>query len=325
MTVLSEDDLATVLEHAATVLGTGVAPSLAWEAVAHAHAAEPAAHIAQRVARTPPALLNFDENSPLRTLPQGAALVLCLQVCEATGAPLAGLLRSLASTLRSLTDARRARESAFAGARTTAHILMALPLIAIALGYVIGADPLRMLGGSWLGLLLLAIGALLMTAGWVWMRALLRSAEPPRYEMDPVIIIDVLAHTIGSGLPLDAAFSRIAEALHNTKPGPELRRAGHALHLGAPPVQALEHLDGELSRIRTSVVLSHSTGAQLAPLLEEASAEIRRVRMREIERAAATLNVRLVLPTGLTILPAFVVLGIIPVVTDLLTTYFGWS
>lgn len=321
---VTEDELATVLEQASMVLGTGVAPQLAWSSVAQAHAETPSGDLAERLAQTPPALLSHDQHSPLTLVPQGPALLLCLAVCDKTGAPLEGLLGSLATTLRALTDAQRARASAFAGARTTAHILMALPALAIALGYAIGANPLRFLFGSALGFLMLGIGVALTAAGWVWMMGLLRAAEPDTFEIDPVIVIEVLAHTVSSGLPLPTALTRIGEALGTTAPGPELEAAGRSLALGADPAHALAMLEGDLAMIRTSVLLSHTTGARLAPLLKAASTDIRRSRLRDVERSAATLNVRLVLPTGLTILPAFVVLGIIPIVTDLLSTYFGW-
>lgn len=322
-TALSEDDLATLLEHSSMVLGTGVAPSLAWESVAHAHANTPSAELARRLARTPSALLTFDRDSPLAALPQGHALALCLAVCDRTGTPLAGLLGSLAATLRALTDARRARAGAFAGARTTAHILMALPLLAIALGYAIGANPLAILFGSAAGVGLLVLGVALTAAGWAWMMSLLKAATPPEHDIDPVIVIEILSHTVGAGLPLATALERIGECLGSGEMSPQLLAAGRSLAQGAEPVHALSYLDGELDMIRTSVLLSHTTGARLSPLLDAACAELRRSRLRTVEQAAATLNVRLVLPTGLTILPAFVVLGIIPIVMDLLSTYFG--
>ena len=53
-----------------------------------------------------------------------------------------------------------------AGARTTATVLAALPLLGIGLGEVIGAQPLRFLfaGGQWL----LVVGVVLTCLGLAW-------------------------------------------------------------------------------------------------------------------------------------------------------------
>lgn len=338
---ISDDALAELLDQVAMVLGTGVAPSWAWASTARVQTDPALAGLAQTLAATPPALIAHTSLGPaptasgLRT-PRGPqnpglrALVLCVQLCDTTGAALAGLLEALAHSLRDLGDAERARRGAFAGAKTTAHLLMALPLVSIVLGYAIGADPLGALLGSTAGLIMLTTGLGLMAAGWAWMRRLLRAAEPARHPVDPVIIIDVLARILASGMPLSSGLTHVGEALSTACPddhetGPGLRRAGEALRLGADPSRALGSLGGDLARLRTSALLSHTTGAHLVPLLQATSRELRRARIREVDYAAETLNVRLVVPTGLTILPAFVILGIIPILTDLLTTHFGWT
>ncbi|KAE8762071.1 secretion system protein, partial [Georgenia thermotolerans] len=50
------------------------------------------------------------------------------------------------------------------------------------------------------------------------------------------------------------------------------------------------------------------------PLLRRAAEAVRADRQRQAQEAAARLGVRLVLPLGLCFLPAFVLLGIVPVV-----------
>ena len=65
-------------------------------------------------------------------------------------------------------------------------------------------------------------------------------------------------------------------------------------------------------------MLAEGTGADLARVLRSAARDLRRGRARDVEVLAAQLAVRLVLPTGLALLPAFVALGIIPTVMSLL-------
>jgi tight adherence protein B len=53
-------------------------------------------------------------------------------------------------------------------------------------------------------------------------------------------------------------------------------------------------------------------------VLRSAARDARRGRARDAEVRAAELAVRLVLPTGVALLPAFVALGIVPTVISLL-------
>lgn len=58
--------------------------------------------------------------------------------------------------------------AALAGARATATILAALPLLGIALGQLIGAHPVRFLFGGGVGAVVLVVGAGLICAGVAW-------------------------------------------------------------------------------------------------------------------------------------------------------------
>ena len=200
---------------------------------------------------------------------------------------------------------------------------MALPLVALAMGYALGSDPLGVLFGSAGGLVLLLLGLALTAAGWLWMGRLLQRAAGTPPLVDPSIILDVLAGVIDSGAPLAHALRTVGTALGEDEPGPELLRAGLALSQGVSAEVALRRLDGELGTVRSTATVSLATGAQLAPLLRIAASDLRRQRTRDTDAAASTLGVQLVLPTGVTILPAFIALGIVPIIADLLTTDLG--
>lgn len=322
-TLLSDDALAGILDHVAMALGAGVTAPQAWAAVADATVTPHEKQFAETMSRIPPALLqrmNGTLHAPREAV---RAVVLCHVMCESTGAPLSGLLTSLSNGLRDSSDATRARTAAFAGAKSTARVLMALPLFAIALGYAMGANPLRVLLTSTHGVLILGAGLLLTAIGYAWMNRMLAVARGVRAEIDPLIVIDLIASVVRSGIPLAAACARIGEALENTPPGPALLEAGRALARGMPPKDALAKLEGDLAALKSAASLSHATGARLAPILAAVTRDRRRARVREVDEASAKLAVRLVLPTGVTILPAFVLLGIVPIITDLVTTHFG--
>ena len=92
---------------------------------------------------------------------QADALAPTIAVCRmghATGAPMAEILDSCAIGVTEASEARSARDVAMAGPQSSAHMLAVLPIVGIALGYVMGADPFHFLLGSPWGHLALAAG-----------------------------------------------------------------------------------------------------------------------------------------------------------------------
>ncbi|WP_172797086.1 type II secretion system F family protein [Devriesea agamarum] len=122
-----------------------------------------------------------------------------------------------------------------------------------------------------------------------------------------------------AGAPLAKALRDVSMALGSDPSASVLHQAAEALSLGTSGHTSLSALPLGLHPLRDAAVLSERTGADLADLLTAAAHDDRRSRARRAEARAATLAVRLVLPTGLCILPAFVVLGIVPTVYSLLT------
>ncbi|MEX5269406.1 type II secretion system F family protein [Kocuria sabuli] len=106
-----------------------------------------------------------------------AELALCWEVSERTGAPLTELLGGLADALEAELDAEAARSTALAGPRSTVRILTWLPVLGIALGMLMGVDPLRTLLTTPWGLAALLAGAALTLLGRAWTRALIGRAE----------------------------------------------------------------------------------------------------------------------------------------------------
>lgn len=310
-------ELAHLVEQLATVIASGAGPRQAWAALARSLPSGELQDLARAAAAGTD--LRRAASDRLRRTEAVAALATALSVCERTGAPTAGMLEHLADALRDLHDAAQARRSAFAGPRATARILLVLPLAGLGLGMLLGGDPLRLLLSSGAGNLLGIIGLGLTGLGWWWMRRLVRQADPPRrHRVDPSVQLELIAGALESGLPLSRAVAAVAHAL---PPGPEataLRRAAAALEAGVPASLAGRALPAGMGSLARSAVLAEGTGADLARVLRSAARDARRGRARDAEMRAAQLAVRLVLPTGLALLPAFVALGIIPTVMSLL-------
>lgn len=310
-------DVARMVERLATVLGSGVSMREAWSSVAGSLPPGELAEFSRRVAAgaSPAAAAG----PALRRLREPLALQAALEVCARTGAPAAGVLHSLAQALRDLHDAQLARRSAFAGPRATARILLVLPGAGIGLGMLIGVDPLGVLLGTGAGRALLASGLALTAAGWWWMHRLLRAAVgAPPAPVDASVVLELLAGPMVAGVPLAGAARAVGEAIAPAGDGARLCAFAAALEAGVGPEAATRGLGPELSALREATLLAHGSGADLAGILRSAAADSRRMLARGAEAAAARLAVRLVLPTGLTLLPAFVLLGIVPTLSSLL-------
>lgn len=315
-------EMARLVEQLATVISSGSGIRQAWAALAHALPEGELQDLARAAATGADprraAALRLQQSQMIASL--GTALA----VCERTGAPTAGMLQHLAEALRDLHDAAQARRSAFAGPRSTARILLVLPLAGLGLGMLLGGDPLRLLLTSGAGHLLGIAGLALTTLGWWWMHRMIRQADPPRHHrVDPSVVLELIAGALDSGLPLARSVAAVAESLSPGADATALTRLAAALTAGVPAPHATRALPPELEALGQSAVLAEGTGADLARVLRSAARDGRRAHARDSEVLAAQLAVRLVLPTGLALLPAFVALGIIPTVMSLLGGTFA--
>lgn len=100
------------------------------------------------------------------------ALAACWTVCARSGAGLAAAVDRLEEGLRAEQAQRRALDAELAGPRATAALLAVLPLVGLLLAAALGADPLRVLLHTPLGLLCLVTGLALDAAGVLWTRRL---------------------------------------------------------------------------------------------------------------------------------------------------------
>lgn len=83
-------------------------------------------------------------------------------------------MQAVACRYRQDARLRHLRDRVRAVPYATARLLGALPVVTVALGYVLGADPLSFLLGSAAGLLCFAVGLTLYVVGLRWMLSLVR-------------------------------------------------------------------------------------------------------------------------------------------------------
>ncbi|WP_049347155.1 type II secretion system F family protein [Rothia mucilaginosa] len=259
-------------------------------------------------------------------------LQLSLRMSESAGAPLATSLERAAEHAEERIDALLGRQSALAAPRATGRILSWLPLLGLGLGVLMGSDPVGVLTGSVLGALTGLLGLGLAFAGRRWTAALVHRAEvesaasngaeqtsnmPP---VDTALVLELLAAQLRAGLAPLAALGTLAEAL-NSRP---LHTVCQRLQMGSGWGSAWSgSAAGTFGELRDALAPAYTGGAPSTALLLSLADAHRLSERRASERAAGKLSVALVVPLGLCSLPAFICLGIVPILISLLPTLTG--
>lgn len=129
-------------------------------------------------------------------------------------------------------------------------------------------------------------------------------------------MLEVLAAACRTGASLPRALCATGAAVGGTR-GTALERAGHGLVLGADWHEAWTGAPGELAPVVRALRPAWEDGARPAEALHTAAEAVRREQHARALEAAGRLGVRLVLPLGLCYLPAFVLVGLVPVLVSM--------
>lgn len=270
-------------------------------------------------------------------------LQLSLRMSECAGAPLATSLERAAEHAEERIDALLGRQSALAAPRATGRILSWLPLLGLGLGVLMGSDPVGVLTGSILGALTGLLGLGLAFAGRRWTAALVHRAEAESIRpstgaanaesetekpaspagaapVDTALVLELLAAQLRAGLAPLAALGTLAEAL-NSRP---LHAVCQRLQMGSGWGSAWSGpAAGTFGELRDALAPAYTGGTPSTALLLSLADAHRLSERRAAERAAGKLSVALVVPLGLCSLPAFICLGIVPILISLLPTLTG--
>lgn len=261
-------------------------------------------------------------------------LQLSLRMSESAGAPLATSLERAAEHAEERIDALLGRQSALAAPRATGRILSWLPLLGLGLGVLMGSDPVSVLTGSILGALTGLFGLGLAFAGRRWTAALVHRAEVESTRaghtggeqalnaptVDTALVLELLAAQLRAGLAPLAALGTLAEALNSR----HLHAVCQRLQMGSGWGSAWSgSAAGTFGELRDALAPAYTGGAPSTALLLSLADAHRLSERRAAERAAGKLSVALVVPLGLCSLPAFICLGIVPILISLLPTLTG--
>lgn len=129
-----------------------------------------------------------------------------------------------------------------------------------------------------------------------------------RGVVDTAVVLDLAAAALSSGLSIPGTLKALDVAIG----GAARTQTANLLLMGATWEEAWEELPRD--RLREALRAAWTDGAAPVPLIQRSAQSLRLQRQRNAKEAAARLGARLVLPLGLCFLPAFILLGIVPVV-----------
>jgi tight adherence protein B len=218
-----------------------------------------------------------------------------LAVAARTGAPVVPALRALAVSLRDTAAAERSVRVALAGPRSSARVVLALPAFGMLLGSMWGVDTVGVLVHTPVGWGCLSAAAFLVTVAQRWTSRLVSAAAGG--TTIPGLLLDVWAVALsGGGAWADAAST--VESVFGARDWPE----------------------GDRARLAETLSLAERAGVPAAGLLRACAVDSRADAAADGLARAERLGVRLVLPLGVCVLPAFVLVGVVPVVLGILSS-----
>lgn len=244
-----------------------------------------------------------------------ASIAVACRFSRVLGAPLAGVLDAIGGAIDDAQAVEEARRVASAGPLMSARVLSALPFVGIVAACALGASPWEFYTGGKAGSVCALIGVVAWIAGIASCRRILdrcRSSEDT--GVDPALACDLVA----SGLACGAAIPRALDALADACAQECLAWTATSLRLGTTWADAWEDTPAWAHPLHDALEASWTCGSAPEIMLARCAAWERRTRLADAQTRAEELSVRLVGPLGVFFLPAFLALGIAPLLAHLM-------
>lgn len=162
----------------------------------------------------------------------------------------------------------------------------------------------------------------------VWIPSRPRQSEPrvrgPAMALiDPAMASDLMAAALSGGSSIPTALMSLYKALGEEKEANGLDVTSRTLLMGGTWEEAWRDVPVRFDPLKDALEPAWHDGAAPLALLERSAATFRERRARRAREAAAQLGSKLVMPLGLCFLPAFVAIGIVPVIAAAGLDIFG--
>jgi pilus assembly protein TadC len=148
------------------------------------------------------------------------------------------------------------------------------------------------------------------------------SATRAARERELPVACDLLAVALATGLPVGEALGAVGASLPAPL-GPDLRRIAALYRLGAEPRRAWGEVPEELVGLGRVLVRAGESGSAVGPALTALAADRRASVRAATETAVRRAGVWVLAPLGLCFLPAFLCLGVVPLVLGIAGAVFG--
>ncbi|MCU1476377.1 MAG: Integral rane protein [Subtercola sp.] len=298
------DEVSAAVHRLAVMLEAGVAPVKAWAYLSEGATmggltvVSTVAAVAARGAPIDQAIATASRLCDVRTRQAWSSIAAAWLVAAESGAPLAGCLRDVSRALLELGDVQRSIDVALAAPIATARLMTLLPVVGLAFGAVLGFNTLATLFTTGPGLVCAAAGIVLLLVSRSWNVLLVRAALP---------------RSIAAGMAVELMAIAMAG-------GASVGRARHTTTTALTTYDIAE--PGDEGQVDAVIELARRAGVPAAELLRAEGAHARREALSSSQKRAAGLSVRLMLPLGLCVLPAFMLLGVAPLLLSVVTSTF---
>jgi pilus assembly protein TadC len=172
-------------------------------------------------------------------------------------------------------------------------------------------------------------GALAAGVLAVVVERVLRARAPDEEAVDRVLLVrdlpaacDLLGVCLSAGLPVEGALEAVGGAVGGPLGG-QLRSVAALSRLGADPRRAWAEVPPELAGLGRVLVRAGESGATVAGSLRTLAAESRATARAATQAAVQRAGVWVLAPLGACFLPAFVCLGVAPLVLGIAHDVFG--
>lgn len=223
------------------------------------------------------------------------------------------LLQGWSPTLRKVQDL----EAQVAPPRSQRALLIRLrPL----LGLVAACGGWALFGG------VVGVGAGIGCGAAVWV-VLGRTEDPAVVRRREALVedlptgVDLLGSCLDSGAAPQTALLTVSRALGGPV-GEEFLAIRHRLDVGVDPAHVWRSVatHPQLAPLGRAVGRAHETGAPVGQAVHRLAEELRERARADVEMRARSIEVKAAAPLGLCLLPAFVVLGVVPMVVGVFST-----